>query len=119
VAYPASASPTAPSRARADAQQRLAGELCARAMQLSHRGHDQELAATELLSLSGGDLVALELASRRYLALLDRFPDDPGAGRALGLLTAAATRRRSDQTRAPTRCAGSARWWRRVLGRTG
>jgi hypothetical protein len=56
-------------------------------MDLGGRDRDPELAVLELVSRSGGDPVALELARGRCLALLDLDPDDPRAGRALELLT--------------------------------
>jgi hypothetical protein len=74
---------------RAQAQLRLVGDLYARAMDLGGGNQDPELAVLELVSLSGGDPVALELARGHCLALLDLDPDDPRAGRALELLTLA------------------------------
>jgi hypothetical protein len=59
---------------RAQAQLRLVGDLYARAMDLGAGNHDPELAVLELISLSGGDPVALELARGRCLALLDLDP---------------------------------------------
>jgi hypothetical protein len=74
---------------RAQAQLQLVGDLYARAMDLGGGDGDPELAVLELVSRSGGDPVALELARGRCLALLDLDPDDPRAGPALELLTLA------------------------------
>jgi hypothetical protein len=81
--------PAGTAQARARAEHRLAGELYTRAAELGRSDCDQDLAVLELVSLSGGDLVALELARGRCLALLDLLPDDRHAGRALDLLTLA------------------------------
>jgi hypothetical protein len=86
---PASTTPSTHHQTRAQAQLRLVGDLYARAMDLGGRDHDPELAVLELVSRSGGDPVALELARGRCLALLDLDPEDRCAGRALELLTLA------------------------------